>query len=76
MTREPFALVHQSRVFLGDRSLEAASLAVEHQILEGPMRGMEDDRRRRFVDLARLDAHVAIFDHVDPADPMKPADPI
>jgi len=73
---EPFALIDQSCVFLRDRGFEARRLAVEHQLLECPMCRMQDDRCRRLVDLARLDPHEPILDHVDPADPVKATDPI
>jgi len=52
VTGEPFALVHEPRVLLGNRGLEARRLAIEHQILERPVRRMQNDRRRCFVDLA------------------------
>jgi len=52
VTRKPFALVNQSRVFVRGGGFEAGRLAVEHQFLEGPVGRMQDGRRGRFVDLA------------------------
>jgi hypothetical protein len=52
VTREPFALIDESRVFLGDRGFETRYLAIEDQILEGSVRRVQDDRRRRLIDLA------------------------
>jgi len=37
---------------------------------------MQDDRRRRLVDLSRLDPHEAVLDHVDPPDPVEAAQPV
>ena len=45
-----------------------------HQPLQFLVRGMENDRRRRLVDLARLDADQAVLDHVDAADAMRAGD--
>src|SRR5207248_9999029 len=63
----------KARVFLRRRGLETRHLAVEDELLEGAMRGMQADGRRCFVDLARLDPNEAILDHVDPADSMQSA---
>src|SRR5437879_12176803 len=71
VTGEPLALVHEARVLRRDRSLETRSLGVEHHVLEGPVRGVQDDGRRRLVDLARLDSHEAVLDHVDAADAVQ-----
>ena len=76
MASKPFALVHEARVLRRDRCLEAPNLGVEHQVFEGPMRRVQNDGRRRFVDLSRLDSHEAVLDHVDPADTMQAPDPV
>jgi len=65
---KPLALVHETRVLRCDRGLETANLGIEHQVFEGAMRRVQNDGRRRFVDLPRLDPHEAVLDHVDPAD--------
>ena len=62
---EPLALIHEARVFLRRRGLETCHLAVEDELLEGAMRGMQDDGRRCLVDLARLDPNEAILDQAD-----------
>src|SRR2546423_9271722 len=73
VTGEPLALVHEARVLRRNRSLEMASLGVEHQVFESPVRRVKDDSRRRLVDLARLDSHEAVLDHVDAADAVQAA---
>ena len=40
------------------------------------MRLVQDDGRRRLVDLARLDADEAVLDVVDPADAVRAGDPV
>jgi len=70
---EPFALVNEARVLCRDRSLETPNLGVEHQVFEGPMRRVQNDGRRRFVDFSRLDSHEAVLDHVDAADAVQAA---
>src|SRR6266576_6293767 len=70
---EPLALVHEARVLRGNGRLETPSLGVEHQVFEGPVRGVKNDGRRRLVDLARLDPHEAVLDHVDAADAVQAA---
>src|SRR5207248_9717721 len=76
MTGKPFALVNETRVLRRDRRLETPSLGVEHQVFESPMRRVQDDGRRRFVDLSRLDSHEAVLDHIDPADAVQAAQPV
>jgi len=71
VTSEPLALVDQTRILGRDRAFETPNLGVEHQVLEGPMRRVQNDGRRRLIDLPRLDPHEAVLDHVDPAHPVE-----
>src|SRR5205823_11625065 len=45
-------------------------------VFEGPMRRVQDDGRRRLVNLPRLDPHETVLDHVDPADAVQAAQPV
>src|SRR5207248_2600829 len=76
MAGEPLALVDETRILRGNRGFEARGLGVEHELFQGAVGRVEDDRRGGFIDFARFDPHKAVLDHVDPADPMEAAKPI
>ena len=69
--REPEAVVDEVGVGAGQLVLDALEIAGHDQLLELAVRGVQDDRRRRLVDLARLDADQPVLDHVDPADAVR-----
>src|SRR5207247_5244786 len=66
--REPEAVVYKLCVLAADLRLEAQRVLCEDQRLERAVGLVEENGRGRFIDLARLDAHEPIFDHVDPPD--------
>src|SRR5436309_1261685 len=72
--REPEAVVDHLRVFPRDARLEAQRVLREHHLFEGLVRRVQDHRRRRLVDLARLDTDEAVLDLVDAADAVLAAD--
>ena len=49
-------------------------IARDDQLLELAVRGVQHDRGRRLVDLARLDAHQPVLHHVDAADAVRAGD--
>ena len=49
-------------------------LALERQVLEGLVRPDDRERARHLVQLAALDAHPAVLDHVDPPEPVGAAE--
>ena len=51
--------------------LEPLEIARDDELLELAVRGVQDDRRRRLVDLARLDPDQPVLDHVDAADAVR-----
>ena len=69
--REPEPVVHEARPLVGDDALESRDVARERQALERVVRGVQGDRGRRLVDLARLDADQAVLDVVDAADAVR-----
>ena len=69
--RGPQSVVDELRVLLVERALEPEFVAREDETFERLVRGDQRDRARALVDFARLHADHAIFDHVDPADPVR-----
>ena len=65
---EPQAVVDQVGVLLRDALLHPVLLLRERYRLQRPVRLQQRDGGRRLVDLARLDAHQPVLDHVDAAD--------
>ena len=63
-------LVHERAPPVGHGLLEADLIAVHRHALELLMGGYERHRPGGFVDFARLDAHQAVLDDVDAADPL------
>ena len=61
---EPEAVVDQLGILLGHPRLEAALVAGEGHLLQGLVGHEQRHRRRRLVDLPRLDAHQPVLQHV------------
>src|SRR5581483_424992 len=65
----PLSVVDEPRVLARDDLFEARLLATEGEALQGLVRGVQHNRCRCLVNLARLDAHQAILDVVNAPDP-------
>jgi hypothetical protein len=72
--RPPAALVHEVSIARRDEVLRCERLAIEHELLELGVRGVEQRAARRLVHTTRLHADHAILDEVDAADAMLAAD--
>ena len=68
--REPEAVVDERGIPVGELGLQVLQVALDRQRLERAVRRVQQRRGRGLVDLARLDAHEPVLDHVDPADAM------
>ena len=72
--REPEAVVDGVGVLQADSARESIALPRHHHLLQLLVRLMQDDGRRRFVDLPRLAADQPVLDHVDAADAVRTRD--
>ena len=71
---EPQAVVGELGDLVGDDAVEAERVLGEDEALQRAVRGVEDRRRGRLVDLAALDADQAVLDVVDPAHAVRAAE--
>ncbi len=71
---EPQSIIDDVGVFLRDQRLEAGGLLAQAQRLQLAMGLVQDHRRRRLVQLARLDADQPVLDVIDPADAVLAAE--
>src|SRR5262249_34202777 len=69
--REPEAVVDQLGVFRHQLILEMAGAAVERDLLDAAMRGIEDGAARSLVHAARLHADKAVLHEIKPADAVR-----
>lgn len=70
----PAAFVHQVGVARGDGVFRGEGAAVERELFELAVGGVEQRAARGFVDTARLHADEAIFDEIDAADAVTATD--
>ena len=54
--------------------LEMSQIALQRQILQSTVSHDQRQRSRDLVDLPALDTNTAVLDHVDPAEPVAPAE--
>ena len=72
--REPEAVVDGVGVHPSHVLLDALEIARDDELLELTMRGVQHHSGGSLVDLARLDPHQPVLDHVDAADAVRAGD--
>src|SRR5262244_64974 len=73
---EPEAVIDHLRVARHEGIAQVQELAIESDGLQGAVGRMEDGAARRLVDAARLHAHVAVLDEVDPPNDALASEPV
>ena len=73
---EPQAVINQIGIFLSQARLDTGLVFAQGQGFQGFVGGVQNHRRRRFINFPGLDAHQAVLYVIHPPDAVFPGDSV